>query len=258
MFKSTHKYNTKDRIANVYKNPEPLGEPLMRSQKNSIPPNSSASEAMKLRLAIALRNCIGTTALENISVRQICGESGVSRQTFYRHFLDKYDLINWYFDRLLAESFARMGEGQTVLDGLIRKFRFIQAERTFFTAAFRSDHQNSLRDHDFQMIYHFYLRRIALWQDHARDRDSRPPVAVDTWTGRAAAEAGLGSASDDESSVDEETRTLLEMYCSASIYMTVRWVLGGMRKSPEDLAKLMISAMPEKIVRIFTAVGLLE
>ena len=44
----------------------------MRSQKNSIPPNSSASEAMKLRLAIALRNCIGTTALENISVRQIC------------------------------------------------------------------------------------------------------------------------------------------------------------------------------------------
>lgn len=217
-----------------------------------------SDEAMKLRLAIAMRDCIGTTAVENITVKQICEESGTSRQTFYRHFLDKYDLINWYFDCLLTESFDRMGQGRTVYDGLVRKFTYISDERAFFTAAFRSDEQNNLREHDFHMIYHFYLKRIALWQNYEYDRQNRPSVGVDTWTGRAAAEDGLRSASDDEGAVDEETRELLEMYCSASIYMTVKWVLGGMRKSPAELARLMIAAMPGRIVRIFTAVGLLE
>lgn len=217
-----------------------------------------SDEAMKLRLAIAMRDCIGTTAVENITVKQICEMSGTSRQTFYRHFLDKYDLINWYFDRLLTESFERMGQGMTVYDGLVWKFTYISDERAFFTAAFRSDEQNNLRDHDFHMIYHFYLQRIALWQNYEYDRQNRPSVAVDTWTGRAAAEEGLRSVSDEEDAVDEETRELLEMYCSASIYMTVKWVLGGMRKSPAELARLMIAAMPGRIVRIFTAVGLLE
>ena len=217
-----------------------------------------SDEVMKLRLALAMRNCIGTTAVENITVKQICEESGTSRQTFYRHFLDKYDLINWYFDCLLTESFDRMGQGRTVYDGLVRKFTYISDERAFFTAAFRSDEQNNLREHDFHMIYHFYLKRIALWQNYEYDRQNRPSVGVDTWTGRAAAEDGLRSASDDEGAVDEETRELLEMYCSASIYMTVKWVLGGMKKSPEELARLMIAAMPGRIVRIFPAVGLLE
>ena len=35
-----------------------------------------------------------TTPVEEITVRQICEICGVTRQTFYRNFLDKYDLIN--------------------------------------------------------------------------------------------------------------------------------------------------------------------
>ena len=218
----------------------------------------SADEAMKLRLAVAMRDCIRTTAFENITVKQICEKSGTSRQTFYRHFLDKYDLTNWYFDRLLTESFDRMGEGRTVYDGLVRKFTFIAEERAFFTAAFHNDDQNNLREHDFHMIFHFYLQRIALWLHYENSTSRRTSVTVDTWTGRDAAERGLRSVSDDEDAVDEETKELLEMYCNASIYMTVKWVLGGMKKSPEELARLMIAAMPERINRIFKAVGLLE
>nr|WP_278998082.1 hypothetical protein [[Ruminococcus] lactaris] len=40
----------------------------------------------------------------------------MTRQTFYRNFQDKYDLINWYFDKILIESFAHMGEGKTVYE----------------------------------------------------------------------------------------------------------------------------------------------
>jgi hypothetical protein len=47
------------------------------------------------------------------------------------------------------------------------------------------------------------------------------------------------------------------MYCQASIYMTVKWVLGGMKESEEELADLMIDAMPEKLHEVFTELGIL-
>ena len=37
---------------------------------------------------------------EDAFVKEIVAESGTTRQTFYRNFQDKYDLINWYFDRI--------------------------------------------------------------------------------------------------------------------------------------------------------------
>ena len=65
-------------------------------------------EKTKYRLAESMKECMKTTPVEEITVRQICEICGVTRQTFYRNFLDKYDLINWYFDKLLTKSFEHM------------------------------------------------------------------------------------------------------------------------------------------------------
>ena len=72
-------------------------------------------EKTKYRLAESMKECMKTTPVEEITVRQICEICGVTRQTFYRNFLDKYDLINWYFDKLLTKSFEHMGRGTTVV-----------------------------------------------------------------------------------------------------------------------------------------------
>ena len=60
---------------------------------------------MKYRLAEAMKTCMRTMPVEKITVKEIVQECGTTRQTFYRYFLDKYDLINWYFDKILLESF---------------------------------------------------------------------------------------------------------------------------------------------------------
>ena len=73
-------------------------------------------EKTKYRLAESMKECMKTTPVEEITVRQICEICGVTRQTFYRNFLDKYDLINWYFDKLLTKSFEHMGRGTTVFE----------------------------------------------------------------------------------------------------------------------------------------------
>ena len=73
-------------------------------------------EKMKYRLAEAMKICMKTMPVEKITVKEIVAECGTTRQTFYRNFQDKYDLINWYFDRILLESFQHMGEGKTAYE----------------------------------------------------------------------------------------------------------------------------------------------
>ena len=182
-------------------------------------------EKTKYRLAAAMKECMKTTPVDAITVRQITERCGVTRQTFYRNFLDKSDLINWYFDKLLARSFEHMGRGTTVLDSLEKKFTYIQEEKTFFAAAFRYDRQNSLREHDFKLILAFYENLI-------REKSGRP--------------------------ASPEIHFLLEMYCNSSIYITVRWVLGEISCTPQQLAQILVKGMPQVLEELFTELGILN
>lgn len=182
-------------------------------------------EKTKYKLARAMKECMKVTSVENITVKQITEKCVLTRQTFYRNFQDKYDLINWYFDKLLAKSFEHMGQGRTVYDALVKKFTYIQEEQTFFAAAFRYDEQNSLRQHDFELILEFYETIIC-------EKTGKIP--------------------------GENIQFLLEMYCQSSIYMTIRWVTGELTCTPEKLALLLVDGMPGKLAEIFTKLGILN
>ena len=56
---------------------------------------------------------------------------------------------------------------------------------------------------------------------------------------------------------ERKIRKLVEMYCQAAIYMTVKWALGGMEESSEELADLMIAAMPAQLYDLYVDLGIL-
>ena len=56
----------------------------------------------------------------------------------------------------------------------------------------------------------------------------------------------------------DELLHLLEMYCQASVYMTVRWVLRKLNVSEAELVDLIINATPEKIRQLFLELGILD
>lgn len=181
-------------------------------------------EKTKYKLAASMKECMKQMPVDKITVKNIVEGCGVARQTFYRNFLDKYDLINWYFDKLVLQSFEQIGMGHTVGESLTQKFEFIVNEKVFFTEAFRSDDRNSLKEHDFELILQFY-------QDLIRRKTSRP----------------LG----------EDLQFLLEMYCRGSVYMTVKWVLTGMKDSPAKMSKKLVEAMPPRLAAVFDELKLL-
>ena len=181
------------------------------------------NEKTKYKLAEAMKECMKTSKVDAITVKQLAEKCGLTRQTFYRNFLDKFDLINWYFGKILDQSFEHMGRETSVYDALVRKFTYIEQEKQFFAAAFCYDEQNSLREHDFELILQFYKDLIAR-------RTSRP----------------LG----------EELQFLLEMYCQGSVYMTVKWILTGMKDTPEAMAVKLVEAMPPKLAKVMEELGL--
>ncbi|MDO4487843.1 MAG: TetR/AcrR family transcriptional regulator [Eubacteriales bacterium] len=182
------------------------------------------NEKTKYLLAQSMKECLKSTPVDNITVKQITEHAGITRQTFYRNFLDKFDLINWYFEKILHKSFEHMGMGETVYDSLVKKFNYILEERNFFAAAFRYDEQNSLREHDFVLIMDFYQNLI-------KEKTGKAP--------------------------DKNIVYLLEMYCRSSIYMTVRWVLGEITCSPKELASILVDAMPAKLTELFSELHIL-
>lgn len=189
-----------------------------------MPSEHKTNETIKYKLAAAMKECMKSASVEKITVTEIVETCGVTRQTFYRNFKDKYDLINWYFDKILLESFEHMGEGKTVYEGLVNKFHYIQQEKLFFKAAFKNDDQNCLRDHDFQLILRFYENQIQA--------KTKQPIP-------------------------ENLHFQLEMYCQGSVYMTTQWVLGDMKKRPEKMAENLVKAMPAELERLFKKLELL-
>ena len=187
--------------------------------------NMTKNEKTKYKFAEAMKECMQTSNVDTITVKQIVEKCGLTRQTFYRNFLDKYDLINWYFEKILDQSFEHMGRGTSVYDALVQKFTYIEQEKQFFAAAFRYDEQNSLRDHDFELILAFYENLIK------------------EKTG---------------SRMEDSMHDLLEMYCRSSVYMTVKWVLGKKEDTPKELAELMVEAMPVRLKELFEQLDMIR
>lgn len=176
-------------------------------------------EETRYQFALAVKECMKEHSLDKITVTKIVEKSHMTRQTFYRYFKDKYDLVNWYFEKLVMQSFRQMGTSLTLHEGLVKKFHFIENDYHFFKAAFSSQDYNSLVKYDFDSIHAFYKNIIV-------SKTGKP--------------------------LDKETAFLLEMYCRGSIDMTVNWVKSNMPNTPEEMADLLIAALPPKLEILLT------
>lgn len=164
--------------------------------------------------AKAIKTLIKKQLLDKITVTDIVSTAGKTRQTFYRHFQDKYDLVNWYFEKLVLKSFEEMNQGGTLQEALNLKFAFIEQEHAFFKEAFKSNDYNNLIHYDFCCIYDFYKEYIR------KNTGKTIPSDIDF---------------------------LLKMYCRGSVDMTVEWVLNDMPILKEEIVNYLIDAIPDKL-----------
>ena len=70
------------------------------------------SEITKKALATSLKKLLSKKELSKITISNITNDCGVNRQTFYYHFKDVYDLLEWIY----MNEFIQSMEGNNTYD----------------------------------------------------------------------------------------------------------------------------------------------
>lgn len=106
----------------------------------------SDSNFTKNALAQSMKNLMRGRPFEKISVSDICVECGINRKSFYYHFRDKYDLVNWiFYVGFIGEM--DMSSYQTGWDWVEDICRYFYREKDFYRVALKIEGQNSFRDY---------------------------------------------------------------------------------------------------------------
>lgn len=146
--------------------------------------------------------------LERITVKRLLQRTGVARQTFYNHFLDKFDLICRTYDKLIITEFEGDDEKFDFGASLKASYERVQAHGAFMRQACAMSGQNCLRDHLFEHSRAFDLAwHQRLWGDEP---------------------------------MPESLRFATEYHADASTSMALSWILSGFPVPAEELVELTV------------------
>lgn len=103
-------------------------------------------ELTRKLIAQSFKGLMQKYPFEKITIKMISDEAGVIRPTFYNHFRDKYDLLEWIFNtEIIEEARSLLSHGMKV-EAIKFIFRCLISEKTFYRKAFLLTGQNSFED----------------------------------------------------------------------------------------------------------------
>lgn len=178
----------------------------------------SKTDITKNALAQSLKELMRTTPFAKISVEKICERSGISRRNFYRHFPDKYELLNWMYYVDFAQGSIAQPEKRS-LDKLPRICEHLYRDRAVYLNAFDVKGQNSFRSFCIEL----------LWPDMVRDY------------GRAFL-------------TEKEERFYLNLILNAVFDTFQMWLRSEPCRPPEEFARKLIASIT-RFAKVFAEVA---
>lgn len=117
----------------------------------------SESQITKRALANSIKQLMEKKPLKKISIQNIVDNCGLNRQTFYYHFRDKYDLVNWiYSNEVIANmlSYSDLEHWNEVFCSILIH---MSDNKAFYTNALNTTGQNSFNDYFFEVTEELIL-----------------------------------------------------------------------------------------------------
>lgn len=122
------------------------------------------SNITKRALAEALRELMEEVPFDKIQVTHICERCHMNRKSFYYHFKDKYDLLNWILDTefiTLARDASAAENFDERLGALQAICRYFYRNRSFYRRALKIEGQNSLSGHLREICFPLLKARLV-------------------------------------------------------------------------------------------------
>ena len=97
-------------------------------------------------LAASFKELVLEKPIEKITIREITDRAGVIRVTFYNHFQDKYELIEWIMRKELMDPIKILFDNQLIDESLMFLFTTIRRNKEFYTHLSKLEGQNSFEE----------------------------------------------------------------------------------------------------------------
>lgn len=152
--------------------------------------------------------------IEDVSVKDICKTCKVSRQTFYKYFTDKYDVVSRIYSKTITKVLDTADYSKPIYISIGRMMEVMIKDRRFYENALKYRGQNSLEDQMYEHVLAGYIQIISRYPEALMNEDLQFEI-------RFTAHAGTGCMID--------------------------WIKGGMKEDPYEVGKSIAACIPAKM-----------
>lgn len=96
----------------------------------------SESTITKKAIALAFKEVMKEKQFDKITVQDITKKCGLNRQTFYYHFEDRYDLMNWIYYNEVFLPLVEVLTEDNYHDSFLIMFKIMYKDKDFYKNAF--------------------------------------------------------------------------------------------------------------------------
>lgn len=111
------------------------------------------SNRTKQELEAALKRQLLKKTLDKITINELAEDCGISRMTFYYHFRDIYDLVEWSCIEDATKALQGKKTYNTWQEGLLQIFEAVYENKPFIMNVFRSVSREKIESFLFQLTY---------------------------------------------------------------------------------------------------------
>ena len=180
------------------------------------------SQVTKRALEQSLKNLLLKKPLNKITVADIADDCGINRMTFYYHFKDIYDLVEW---SCLEDAKRALDEKKTYdtwQQGLLQIFEAVQENKHFIMNVYRCVHAEQVEKYLQPLVDGLLL---GVLEEESRGMTIR----------------------------DEDKQFIAQVYSYIFIGLMLDWIKDNMREDPrqivERLARLIKGSMAAAVAR---------
>lgn len=173
------------------------------------------------KIARSLKKLVLKKPFEKITVKEITDGAGVIRPTFYNHFSDKYEVIEWIYMHEVIEP------GRALVEtGMAQEYvRFVLArmknDKEFYLAASKIQGQNSFENIITNLFQNMFCHYFVIWMN---------TVTIDTkWLTPV---------------------RISKFYANETVFLIKEWIDDNMSESSEEIAKIFSIAGTESFTNI--------
>ena len=163
-----------------------------------------SSLTTKKAIAYTFKDLLKEKPFNKITINDIANKCNINRQTFYYHFQDIKDLVEWICIEEVDNLLERKNEYEKWEDKFLLIFQIMKEEEIFVKNIYHSVSQEVLRDNLYRLVYPIIYNEII---EKSKGKKLR----------------------------EEDKKFITDFYKFAFVSIVLDWIKKGMTENPETI-----------------------